>query len=431
MKVLMFGWEFPPFSKGGLGTACYGLTKGLKNKNVDVTFVLPKAPSEAQGGHVTLLAANNVYLDEESESSCITKCYEIGSLLSPYVTEEQYARNYKDYISANRHRIKYGNNTTDDDDPYGADLAAEVIRFGEKAKLISAVEDFDVIHAHDWMTYQAGMNAKAVTGKPLVVHVHATEFDRSGGAGCNPVVYNLERTGMHAADKVITVSEWTKKRVIESYGVPADKVHVVHNAVDFDTVKFDKDKVKLDKDEKMVLFLGRVTQQKGPEYFMYSAKAIKDMAPELNVKFVFAGSGDMHSQMVNMAAELGLSKDVMFTGWVKGPEIDRLYSMADLYVMPSVSEPFGITPLESMRNGTPVLISKQSGVSEVVSHALKVDFWDVEDMADKMLSVLRYPSLQKELMNKGSEEVLKFSWDIPAAKCANVYQMAMNMYNMG
>ncbi len=331
-----------------------------------------------------------------------------------------------EYIRNHSHKIRKNSHKVDEADPYGGNLYAEVLRYADKAKLIAAIEDFDVIHAHDWMTYSAGIEAKKMSGKPLVVHVHATEFDRSGGAGYNPFVYDIERRGMQEADEVITVSQLTKDRVVTSYGIPPEKVHVVHNAVDFDTVKFDKNEVKADADEKVVLFLGRVTLQKGPEYFLYSAKQVIDMMPDKNVKFIFAGSGDMQEEMIDLAAKLGISKHVLFTGWVKGPEIDKLYSMADLYVMPSVSEPFGITPLESMRNGTPVLISHQSGVAEVVNHALKVDFWDVEEMTNKIHSVLQYPALHKTLQQNGSEEVLTFNWDTPAEKCANIYGLAIS-----
>ncbi len=410
----MFGWEFPPFNKGGLGTACYGLTRGLRNNNIDVSFVVPKAPKNSSSEHVRLLVADTFYLDEEEAGM---RYLEVDSLLVPYIDSEQYITRLKEHKGS----IKKKGADEVDDDLYGGNLYAEVFRYGEKARLISALEDHDIIHAHDWMAYPAGIEAKRVSGKPLVVHVHATSFDRAGGAGIDQRIYDIERSGMHAADKVITVSALTRERVITSYGVDPSKVVVVHNAVDFNSNKFDKKTIKIDKDEKLILYLGRITAQKGPEFFLRAAKKLLDHSPDKRVKFVFAGTGDMEGKMISLAAELGISDKVLFTGWVTGPDIDRLYSMADLYVMPSVSEPFGITPLEAMRNNTPVLIPKQSGVSEVIDHAMKVDFWDVDEMTEKMMAIVNYGALQSTLAKHGAIEVHKFNWDEPAAKCVAVY----------
>lgn len=420
MKVLMFGWEFPPFNKGGLGTACYGLTRGLRNNNVDVTFVVPKAPRNVKGDYVNLLVADNFYTDSGDDFKIVS----INSLLSAYMDDEKYSSTLTKVKTARKKE------DVDDwsDDIYGGDLYSEVFRYAGKSRLVSAMEDHDIIHAHDWMAYPAGIEAHRVSGKPLVVHIHATEFDRTGG-NCNPKVYDIERAGLHAADKVIAVSNLTKRRVVESYGVDPDKVFVVHNAVDFDTKKFNKSELKASDEDKVILFLGRITMQKGPEYFLQAAKKVIDYSPDSNVKFVFAGTGDMEGKMIELAAELGISDKVHFEGWVTGPDIDRLYSLADLYVMPSVSEPFGITPLEAMRNNTPVLISKQSGVSEVVNHAMKIDFWDVDEMAEKMLAVLHYTPLQSTLAENGSKEVKKFNWDEPAAKCIDVYEYVLGSEN--
>ncbi|MFW5852395.1 MAG: glycosyltransferase family 4 protein [Nanoarchaeota archaeon] len=422
MKVLMFGWEFPPFNKGGLGTACFGLTRGLRNNNIDVTFVLPKAPKGAKSDHVELLVADSFYLDE----SCV-KFLEIESLLVPYITSAEYASKLSEYKQFIRKDEDYDGS----DDLYGKDLYSEVYRYASKAKLLSALEDHDIIHAHDWMTFPAAVEAKKVSGKPMVIHVHATEFDRTGGNGCNQKVYDIERMGMHAADKIMAVSNLTKERIVGSYGIEPSKVEVVHNAVDFNTNKFDKKKLKIASDEKVILFLGRITMQKGPEYFLRAAKKVIDLIPDKKVKFVFAGTGDMEGAMVDLAADLGIGDKVLFAGWVTGPDIDRLYSMADLYVMPSVSEPFGITPLEAMRNNTPVLISKTSGVSEVVKHAMKIDFWDVDEMAEKMIAIVNYQPLQDTLAENGFTEVHTFNWDKPAEKCVSVYNSVLNSYKDG
>ena len=390
MQVLMFGWEFPPYSSGGLGTACFGLTKGLRNKGADVTFVIPAAPKNAKGGHVKLIVADSV------------KTIRITSIISPYMNSEEFEL-AKSKVSG---RQMYGDN-----------LFNEVYRYSIKAGEIARHEQFDVIHSHDWMTYPAGIRAKEVSGKPLVVHVHATEFDRTGG-NVNQQVYNIEREGLHAADAIITVSNYTKNIVCNNYGISPDKVTVVHNAVDFSNCKI-SNVPRISANDKVVLFLGRITIQKGPDYFIESARRV--LEHEKNVKFIVAGTGDMAAKMINRAAELGIADKVLFTGFLSGADIDRAYKMADLYVMPSISEPFGITPLESMRNGTPVLISKQSGVSEVINNCLKVDFWDIDEMTNKILAVLRYPALKTCLSDDGAREVSKFSWDIPAEKCLAVY----------
>tara|TARA_Y100000310_G_scaffold345591_1_gene467004 strand:- start:4330 stop:5553 length:1224 start_codon:yes stop_codon:yes gene_type:complete len=401
MKVLMFGWEFPPFNSGGLGTACHGLTKGLTSHGVDVTFVLPKAPEDAHADHVKLLVANNLKFVKN------LKIKEVNSLITEYITSDVYDDKFFKYVN----HIKGKHGTL-----YGEDLHHEVYRFSEIAKLLSKEEDFDVIHAHDWMTYQAGMNAKKETGKPLVVHMHATEFDRTGGHNVNEYVYSIEKQGMEEADKVLAVSAFTKSKIIEHYGINPDKIEVVHNAVEF-TEKPPIEKIT--SNDKVVLFLGRITIQKGPDWFLYAARRVLDKMD--NVKFIIAGQGDMEPMIIEKAAELGMADKVLFTGFLRGKEIDKAYAMADLYVMPSVSEPFGITPLESMRNGTPTLISKQSGVSEVLTHCLKADFWNVDDMASKMLSVLQYDALHETLQENGSHEVSKFDWKIPAKKCMEAY----------
>lgn len=389
----MFGWEFPPFNSGGLGTACYGLTKGLSNQGMNVTFVLPKANPSMKADFVKLVSAD-------------IQTIQINSPLIGYMTTSSYKQ---DKASG-----KFGNSSL-----YGQDLFEEVYRYSQKARTIAMLEEHDIIHAHDWLTYQAGVEAKKISGKPLVVHMHATEFDRTGD-NPNPHVYWIEKHGMEQADAVITVSNFTKNKVIQHYGINPNKIHVVHNAVEFNDNKFDKQEFKIKDNDKVVLFLGRITLQKGPEYFLYAAQKALEFEP--NIKFVVAGSGDMERFMIEKAAELGIADKVLFTGFLRGPDIDRAYQMADLYIMPSVSEPFGITPLEAMRNNTPVIISKQSGVSEVINHCLKVDFWDINQLVNKMLGVLRHKELHDCLKEYGAKEVRKFDWNIPAKKCMDIYE---------
>jgi len=391
----MFGWEYPPYKSGGLGTACYGLTKGLKNHNVDIIFVLPRGDKDkADNSYVKMLIA--------SDYGNI-KFIGIPTILTPYMTSES-------YMQIKGQKGKAGS-------IYGADLFQEVYNYAQRARLIAQQEEYDIIHCHDWMTYPAGIEAKKVSGKKLVVHIHATEFDRTGGNGANEYVYQLEKRGFEQADRIVAVSNFTKNQVVNHYGISPEKVDVVHNAVEKEHKKFQQ--LEMGKD-KLVLFLGRVTLQKGPEYFVYAAKKVLEKRKD--VKFVMVGTGDMLERMINLTIDMGINDHFLFTGFLEGEELDKVYSMAKLYVMPSVSEPFGITPLEALTNGTPVLISKQSGVSEVLHHALKVDFWDVNEIANKILAVLKHEELHETLVDNGQTQLNSISWDNSARKLIDVYK---------
>ena len=391
MKVLMFGWEFPPLSSGGLGTACYGLTKSLSKKGIEITFVLPYSFDAGNADFIKLVSAGNI------------KIRKIASALQPYMTSQEYKKSFGK---------KSGPKI------YGSTLFDEVYRYTLAAEKIAEEEDFDIIHCHDWMTFGAGIRAKRKKSKPLVLHVHATEHDRTGGHQVNQYVYDLERYGMHKADKIIAVSNFTKNKIMTHYNVPSEKIEVVHNAVDFSQHYYDES-FEIKKTDKIVLFLGRITLQKGPDYFIYAAKKV--LEHEKNVKFIVAGSGDMGPFIIEKAAELGIADKVLFAGFLDQDYVERAYKMADIYVMPSVSEPFGITALEAMKNKTPVIVSKQSGVSEVIRHCLKVDFWDVNEISNKIIALLRYKPLHETLKYDGYFEVKKFSWDTPAEKCIQVY----------
>lgn len=399
MRVLMFGWEFPPFNRGGLGTACYGLTKGLYNKGVEITFVLPKGYSKHE--HLRLITTSDLHIGNKK-----IKFRYIDSMLQAYMSESEYEQVLSGGLIGKSPAGEL----------YGKNLFEEVERYAEKAAIIAKFEDFDVIHCHDWMTFKAGVRAKEVSGKPLVVHIHATDFDRTGGHP-NQAVYDIERMGMHKADKVIAVSNYTREMISIHYGISKNKVEVVHNAIDFSDKK--NYATKLNTGDKVVLFLGRLTLQKGPDYFLEAAHRVLEIIP--NVKFVVAGSGDMYRQMVDKAVEMGMSKNILFTGHLQGEDINKAYQMADLYVMPSVSEPFGITPLESLKNDTPVIISKQSGISEILKNALKVDFWDIDELTNKIIGVLSYPSLKHTLTEEGIAEAKKMTWENAAEKCINIY----------
>ena len=423
MRVFMLGWEFPPFISGGLGTACYGLTKALSWLGIEVTFVLPRMVDSKYATHVNLLSPGSQKARSSFEVSELknVRLHTIQSPLQPYSTPDAYERRIEETLR--QKRVTHGDRVSGASQlvggiDYRGDMYAEVHRYAAVAADLAHDEQFDIVHAHDWMTYPAGIVVAAMSGKPLIVHVHSTEFDRSG-EHVNQMIYDIERQGMERADRVIAVSHYTRNIIMTRYGVSGDKVEVVHNGVEQDGKVALADTV-IDKDEKIVLFLGRITMQKGPEYFLGAAKKVLEVMD--NVKFVMVGSGDLMHRAIEMAAELGIGQKVLFTGFLRGDDVQKIYRMADLYVMPSVSEPFGITPLEALGNDVPVIISKQSGVSEVLRHALKVDFWDVDEIANKIIAVLKYPPLWITLRSHGNFEVRKLRWKDTAAKCARIYQ---------
>jgi glycogen synthase len=422
MKVLMFGWEFPPHITGGLGTACFGLTKGLLNHGVEVLFVVPKAYGDENQQAVRLINASDVSIDFRKK---VYQEYwnqltyiEIGSNIIPYVGEEEFARITKQKKS-DKKEVGAGvfSEQYSFSGKYGKNLMEEVTRYALVASSIAGSNQFDIIHAHDWLTYPAGIAAKKISGKPLVVHMHATEFDRSG-ENINQNVYDIERKGMEAADAVITVSNYTRDIVINRYGIDPEKVFTVHNAVEHNN---DCPDLFIEKNikEKVVTFLGRVTFQKGPDYFVEAANKV--LEKDKNVRFVMAGSGDMLNRMILRVAQLGISTNFHFTGFLQGEEVDKMFLLSDVYVMPSVSEPFGISPLEAMRSNVPVVISKQSGVSEVLKYALKIDFWDIDAMADAIYGLLHYDALSVMFRKFGKEEVENLKWDNAAGKVSDVY----------
>ena len=424
----MFGWEFPPHITGGLGTACFGLTKGLLKKGVEVLFVVPKAYGDENQEAVRLINASDVTVmmtDPVFREYWDQITYmEIGSNLIPYVGPEY----FKEIMSQDVNTTELGETSRvfaekfQFSGKYGHDLMEEVSRYALVGAAIAAKSDFDVIHAHDWLTYSAGVAAKKVTGKPLVVHMHATEFDRSG-ENYNENVYEIERKGMAEADRVITVSNLTRNIVIERYGIVTAKVITVHNAVE-PPEKSDLIDAEKHVKEKVVTFLGRITFQKGPEYFIEAARKVLERDP--NVRFVMAGTGDLMEKMIRRVAKLKISSHFHFTGFLKGENVDRMFAMSDVYVMPSVSEPFGISPLEAMRSNVPVVISKQSGVAEVLNHVLKVDFWDIDAMADAIYGLLHYDTLNSMFITHGTEEVNGMKWGIAARKVADIYESVIS-----
>ncbi len=518
MRVLMFGWEFPPYKSGGLGTACYGMTKALAEKGTEVLFMLPRMEGQEQitlspglslrqasGTRIhweericntsvstfvqeekhlasphfigqiseqlpeTVVSADRTFAISGRQPASVVKeiwkknlrMYPIHSLLHAYATPESYAEMQATYsegkgsyigststhmydpcttpmtfmqqaagmiseqtsqrllqvVEETQHTVNTGETLLTLHGGYGKDLMGEVFRYSQSVLSLKD-ENFDVIHAHEWMTCPAGIVAKHLSGKPLIVHIHALESDRSG-VNLNAEVATIERAGLEAADLIVTVSHYTKARITDLYGIDPAKITVVHNAVTQEESRSSLNIPLHNENEKYVLFMGRITFQKGPEYFIQAAKLVLEKMP--NVRFIMAGSGDMLPRMVRMVAQMRMGNRFHFAGFLQGEDVDRMYAMSDLYVMPSVSEPFGIAPLEAMSYDTPVLISRQSGVAEVVQNALKVDFWDVESMADKICAVLKYPRLAGEMTKQCREELQHIRWENAANKLIDVY----------
>ncbi len=431
MRVLMFGWEFPPYISGGLGTACYGITKGLSQLGTDVVFVVPTIKGEVLRSHVDLVPSDKVRITRRRRTvETFMRKYDIPAPLTPYmrpspsggvvnVTQEI----IEDEIaleSAKTSLLGLG-----EKNDYGTNLFEEVFRYSEVAAVLARKERFDVIHAHDWITAVAGLKAKTISGKPFILHVHSLEFDR-GGECMSREIYNIELQGMRGADHIIAVSHYTRNAIIEKYGIPKRKVSVVHNAVSREEAR-EVYHVRRNPDEKIVLFLGRFTQQKGPEYFVESAAKVLQSVS--GVRFVMVGGGELLPRIIQRVAELGIGKHFNFTGFLRGSDVERIYAMSDVYVMPSVSEPFGITSLEAALYDVPVVISRQSGVAEVLKGALKVDFWDIREMANKIIAILSYPALAQNLIEISRDELKGVYWKNAARKILDVYKFVSGPTN--
>lgn len=426
----MFGWEFPPHIAGGLGTACQGIVKGLAHNGVETLFVMPSASGDEDQSATTIINASDVpvsYSEDLSVGEILDKVkfLHVGTNLVPYMdpanfhnlVEEERKRQVKDF------RIQYGQKYKFSG-KYGDNLMEEVARYAMVGGTIAEEHagEFDLIHAHDWLTYPAGIAAKQVSGKPLVIHVHATSFDRGSVNNIDTRVFAIEKRGMEVADRVITVSDLTRNIVINKYGIDPAKVVTVHNAVDFSG----KDNMVVERGvkDKVVTFLGRITFQKGPEYFIEAAAKV--LKRTKNVRFVMAGSGDMMNRAIRQVARLGISDRFHFTGFLRGADVQKMFALSDVYVMPSVSEPFGISPLEAMRTNVPSVISKQSGAAEVLKYAFKVDFWDIDAMADEIYAILNYPSLANFAIKYGYDEVNALKWNNATAKMKKVYESVIN-----
>jgi glycogen synthase len=416
MRILMFGWEFPPRMSGGLGTACYGMTAALAGLGHRITFVLPRDGEAAAAPFLDLVSASGIPVsdaDRDDGTEALLRHLTLRPLpflLHPYLDTGHYRTLY----------LSEGKRFPETANVYGPDLIAEVIRYGRAGGVLARTLSFDIVHAHDWMTIPASLLARRISGRPLVLHIHSLEYDRSG-ENVNGEICAIEQEGLEKADRIIAVSHRTKRMIAERYAILPEKISVVHNAVTRTEAR-QAYRTERPGERKMVLFLGRITFQKGPDYFVEAAAKVLNVLPD--VTFVMAGAGDMMGRMIERVGELGIGDRFHFTGFLQGEEIERIFSLSDLYVMPSVSEPFGISPLEAMSYDVPVILSRQSGVSEILKHALKVDFWDVQEMAAKIIAVLKHPVLAGAMAEKAREELRKIRWEAAARRIAAVYREA-------
>ena len=414
----MFGWEFPPHILGGLGTASYGLTKGMHNcGNMDITFVIPKPWGDEERDFANIIGACNTPVAWRDVNWDYVE-NRLGKFMNPQLYYDLRDRIYADFNYMRLNDL----GCIEFSGKYPDNLIEEINNYSIVAGVIARTIDCDVIHSHDWLTYPAGIHAKNVTGKPLVIHVHATDFDRSRG-NVNPTVFGIEKDGMHHADHIITVSNLTRQTVIEKYGIDPAKVTTVHNAV----IPLSDDLLSIPKPEnkeKVVTFLGRITMQKGPEYFVEAA--VKVLQKDHNVRFVMAGSGDMMDQMIALAAKRGIADRFHFTGFLRGRQVYEMLKASDVYIMPSVSEPFGISPLEAMQVGVPSIISKQSGCAEILNNVIKTDYWDIDAMADAIHSIISYPSMYESLKTEGIEEMKGITWEKAGQKVIDIYNQVIN-----
>ncbi|MCF0180654.1 MAG: glycosyltransferase family 4 protein [Muribaculaceae bacterium] len=414
MKALMFGWEFPPHILGGLGTASFGLTKGIvENGDMDITFVIPKPWGDEPKEYAKIIGANTtpvVWRDVNWDHVQSR----IGNVMDPQLYYDLRNHIYSDFNYLHTNDL----GCIEFSGRYPDNLLEELNNYSIVAGVIARTVDFDVIHSHDWLTYPAGIHAKQVTGKPFVIHVHATDFDRSRG-NVNPTVFAIEKDGMNFADHIITVSNLTRRTVIEKYGIDPSKVSTVHNAVEPLSEEYLNVTVP-PKHDKVVTFLGRITMQKGPEYFVEAAAQVLQKVK--NVQFVMAGGGDMMEKMIRLAARRGIAERFHFAGFLKGKQVYEMLKASDVFIMPSVSEPFGISPLEAMQMGVPSIISKQSGCAEILNNVIKVDYWDIDAMANAIYSIITYPAMYRELSEHGLAEVDQIRWKYAGKKCIDIYK---------
>lgn len=450
MKVLMYGWEFPPRISGGLGVACYAIVKELAARNIDLTLILPQTASEHCCDNVNLISCDNAAAQDASKPAITTKAEtaalefkgavtikhpEIVTYLSPYLSNKDFKKflcneTLQDFLNvlASMHlpvelkemaiaAIQAQMSDSATAGKYGTNLLVEVFRYALIAGTFAKSVAHDVIHAHDWLTMLAALEAKRYSHKPLIIHIHALETDRSG-LWTDKRIFAIEKYGMEQADQIVAVSQYTKNNIIQYYGIAPEKITVVHNGV------YCNEDLKQDSTNKarpkMVLFLGRITHQKGPYFFIEVAHRVLEKRGD--IQFVMAGAGDLTTKMIERVANLRIGKNVHFTGFLDTDQVHNIYKLADIYVMPSVSEPFGLSALEALSYNIPAIISKQSGVSEVLKNTLVSDFWDIEDMAAKILALLEHPTLSKTSLVNEQRELAEITWGKTAEKLIEIYK---------
>ncbi len=421
MKVLMFGWEFPPHILGGLGTASYGLTRGMsKQEDMEITFCIPKPWGDEDQSFLRIIGMNNIPVAWR-DVSWDTLQARFGSYMDPQLYYDLRNHIYADFNYLHTNDL----GCIEFSGRYPDNLHEEINNYSIVAGVVARQQDFEIIHSHDWLTYPAGIHAKQVSGKPLVIHVHATDFDRSRG-NVNPTVYSIEKNGMDHADHIMCVSEMTRQTVIHKYHQDPNKVSTVHNAVEPLPQSILELPEYHNPDEKVVTFLGRITMQKGPEYFVEAANMV--LQRTRNIRFVMAGSGDMMDEMIRLAAARGIADRFHFPGFMKGEDVYKVFKRSDVYVMPSVSEPFGISPLEAMQCFVPSIVSKQSGCAEILDKCIKVDYWDIHALADAIYSVCMYPALYTYLREEGKKEVDSITWEAVGHKVRDIYDHVIYNY---
>jgi glycogen synthase len=426
LRILKLGWEFPPLVNGGLGIACLGLSRALA-KEVDLTVIVPKSSPDADFPTFSLRGLNQLRFEEITTAESryrfesFAQIQRIPIFLDPYdsgeipielsVITDQKVATEATFSETTRQQLdsfKIG-------DLYGSDLPSKVIEFSKIAAKIALLEEFDVIHAHDWMTFLAGVEVKKVTGKPLILHVHALQYDRAGATD-HGWIYEIEKYGMEQADCVIPVSRYTAEIIASHYHIDTAKIRPVHNGADPVTTFTTKKKFP----EKLVLFLGRLTSQKGPEFFLETAARVIAQNPA--VRFVVAGTGEKLRPLIETGAFHGLGDHFHFTGFLDRDKVHDLLSMTDVYCMPSISEPFGLSALEAAQFGIPAVISKQSGVAEVLKGALLADYWDVELMSKHINDLLTDEALRARVVAQAQLDIAASTWDAAAAKVITIYQ---------
>lgn len=416
----MFGWEFSPLIAGGLGVVCRDLSSYLADQGTQITYVLPRIPSKV---NLALKGISFQNAEVDKIRSNQIRMIGIDSILpGPYYTFEEFHKT----IFENHEVVEDISQTGADKKLYGQNFMNEIETYASRAGKYATDDDYDIIHNHDWMTAKAAINAKKASGKPMIMHVHSTEIERTIGFP-NQYIYDTEKEGMMFADKIVAVSQLTKDRIVANYGIDPDKIEVVHNAIAQVEAKYGPIAKSIHKDDQIVLFLARLTAMKGANYLLQAAQKVIKVMPK--TKFLFVGDGELLETLVEMSVELGISHKVTFTGFLTHDQVDKAYSKADVFVMPSIAEPFGLTPLEAIRNGTPVILSKQSGVSEVLQNVLKVDFWDTDEMANKLIAVLKHGVLSEELSNNSKRDLENLNWDTQSRKVMDLYNKLKQQYS--